>query len=107
MVRAQLAAPQGIGMDSLDKRRAVRHRVLKAGKIVLLNNWSIVDCCVHDMSETGARLSCQDQAAVPTECRLLIPHDNTIRDVRVMWRRDSQFGVIFTSPAKQPPPRKW
>ena len=106
-MRAGLAALQGTGMDSLDKRRAIRHRVLKAGKIVLLNNWSVVDCCVRDMSETGARLSCQDQAAVPTDFRLLIPYDNTIRDVRVMWRRDNEIGVIYTSPAKPPPPRKW
>ena len=94
-------------MDFTDKRQAVRHRVLKAGKIVFMNNWSIVDCCVRDLSQTGARLSCQDQAAVPTHFRLLILQDNTIRDAQVVWRRDNQCGVIFTSGAKRPPPRKW
>ena len=93
-------------MNGVDKRGAVRHRVLKNGKIVLLNNWSIVDCCVRDMSDTGARIRCQDQAAVPNEFRLLIPHDNTIRDAKVVWRRDDLCGVHFTSPAKVAPPRK-
>ena len=94
-------------MDGVEKRRAVRRRVLKNGKIVMLNNWSVVDCCVRDMSDTGARIRCQDQAAVPNEFRLLIPHDNTIRNARVVWRRDDLCGVHFTSPAQPPPPRKW
>jgi hypothetical protein len=94
-------------MDNVDKRRSPRHRVLKDGKIVMLNNWSVVDCCVRDVSETGARISCQDPAAVPNEFRLLIPHDKLIRDVRVMWRRGDTCGVQFTSVAKIPPPRKW
>lgn len=94
-------------MDGWEKRQSARHRVLKSGKIVMMNNWSVVDCCVRDMSVTGARISCQDPMAVPNEFRLLIPHDNTIRDVRVVWRREKQCGVQFISPPKRPPPRKW
>jgi hypothetical protein len=94
-------------MDRFDKRIAPRHRVLKDGKIVMLNNWSVVDCTIRDQSENGARLRCRDPAAVPNVFRLLIPHDHTIRDAEVVWRRDDQVGVRFTGPAKIPPPRKW
>ncbi len=94
-------------MDNADKRGARRHRVLKDGKIITLNNWSVVDCCVKDWSDTGAKLKCADQAAVPNDFRLVLPHDNTIRDARVVWRREELLGVVFTSPAKPAPPRKW
>jgi hypothetical protein len=90
-----------------DKRRATRRKVLKDGKIVLINNWSVVDCCVRDISETGARLRCADQAAVPATFRLVLLAENTIRDAKVVWRRDDNLGVQFTSPARQAPPRKW
>jgi hypothetical protein len=90
-----------------DKRHALRHRVLKEGKIVLLNNWSVVDCCVRDISDTGARLRCKDQVAVPQEFRLLLAAENTIRDCTVVWRRDDLIGVQFTSEPRRAPPRKW
>ena len=94
-------------MESHEKRVFPRSRVLKHGKIVMLNNWSVVDCCVRDLSEGGARLHCDDPAAVPHEFRLLIPHNNSIQPVRVVWRSGDQCGVIFTGPPKPPPPRKW
>ena len=94
-------------MASQDKRQARRMRTLKDGKIVTMNNWSVIDCCVRDWSETGAKLRCQDQAAVPNEFRLMLPSDNTIRDARVMWRREDLLGILFTSQPRTAPPRKW
>ena len=94
-------------MNGFENRQSVRHRVLKDGKIVMLNNWSVVDCCVRDMSATGARIRCGDPAAVPNDFRLLVPSDNTISDARVVWRREGHCGIVFTGPAKPPPPRKW
>lgn len=94
-------------MDVFNGRQSVRHRVLKDGKIIMLNNWSVVDCCVRDISEMGARIRCSDPGAVPNEFRLLIPSDSTIRDARVVWRREEYCGIVFTGPAKAPPPRKW
>jgi hypothetical protein len=94
-------------MSSEDRRIAPRARVLKHGKIVMMNNWSVVDCCVRDLSVTGARIRCDDPAAVPGEFRLLIPHNNSIQPVRVVWRRADECGVTFTGPARPPPPRRW
>lgn len=90
-----------------DLRRTSRHRVLKEGKIVMLNNWSVVDCSVRDLSETGARIRCKDQRAVPSEFKLLMLADNRIRDARVVWRKDDQLGLQFTGEWKTAPPRKW
>jgi two-component system cell cycle response regulator len=90
-----------------EKRRAPRRRVLKDGKVITHKNCSVVDCCVRDLSETGARIRCQDQAAIPSEFRLLLPMDGIMRDARVVWRRGDDLGVQFTAEWKKAPPRKW
>lgn len=94
-------------MDDGNKRATRRFRVLKEGKIVTLNNMSVVDCSVRDWSDSGARLKCSDQLAVPNEFRLVLPGDNTVRDATVMWRREDLLGVKFTSLARRAPPLKW
>ncbi len=94
-------------VGGVEKRKSVRRRVLKDGKIVMLNNWSVIDCCVRDISGTGARIRCADPQAVPEEFRLLIASDHTIRTAKVMWRRGEHCGVMFTGPPRPAPPRKW
>lgn len=86
--------------------RPARQRVLKGAKIVL-NNWGVVDCTLRNLSESGAKIVCQDQAAVPNEFRLMILTDNTIRDAHVIWRRDDMLGLKFTSEATRAPARKF
>ena len=90
-----------------EQRIARRLRVLKQGKILTANNMSIIDCTVRDMSATGAKIICGDQAAVPNEFRLVTPVDNLLRDVHVKWRRGDQIGVHFVGEARRAPPRKW
>lgn len=93
--------------DIENKRKAPRARVLKGAKIVSLNNWTLIDCVIRDMSETGARLICKDPVAVANEFRLLIPNDNTICSARVVWRREDQIGITFTSEKTRAPARKF
>ncbi len=81
-------------------------RVLKGAKIVSMNQWSLVDCTVRDMSETGAKIICGDQAAVANEFRFLLPSDNSIRTARVVWRRGDMLGIEFTSEKSRAPVRK-
>ena len=90
-----------------EKRAAPRHKVLKDGKIVTMNHWSVVDCCVKDISESGARIKCQDQAAVPSEFRLLIPTRRTIRDARVVWRQGDLLGLQFIADTMTAPAHRW
>lgn len=94
-------------MTTEDKRVARRSRVLKDGKIVSMNYGSVVDCCVRDISATGARIRCNDQNAVPNEFQLLIQSDNWIRPARVVWQHGDMLGLEFTGEAKRAPPRKW
>jgi PilZ domain len=89
-----------------NKRVAPRARVLKGAKVVLLNQWSLIDCTVRDLSETGAKLLCADPLTIPNEFRFLLPAENTIREARVAWRRDGMVGIEFTSEKTKAPMRK-
>ena len=90
-----------------DLRTVRRQRVLKDGKIVTQNLQSVIDCAVRDISESGARLQCNHQSAVPSEFALLLPSQNTMRDARAVWRRGDLIGIAFTGPWRTAPPRKW
>jgi hypothetical protein len=94
-------------MTDENDRKSARARVLKGAKIVAMKQWTLVDCTVRDMSETGARIVCGDQMAVATEFRFLLPSENSIRDARVIWRRDDAIGIEFTSPKTRAPVRKF
>jgi len=83
-----------------------RNRVLKSAKIVHLSNWSLVDCTIRDISDTGAKLIIGDQFAVPNEFRFLISSENTIRNAKVVWRRGDMIGITFTSEKTRAPVRK-
>ena len=90
-----------------EQRIARRQRVLKEGKILLAKSLSIIDCTIRDLSETGARPICGDQAAIPSEFRLVTKADNLMRDAKVQWRRGGELGVLFTSEPRKAPLRKW
>jgi hypothetical protein len=89
-----------------NKRSATRARVLKGAKIVHLNQWSLTDCTVRDLSQTGAKLLCGDPMSIPSNFRFLLPADNTIQEARVVWRREGMIGIEFTSEKTRAPTRK-
>jgi hypothetical protein len=90
-----------------NKRIARRMKTLKSAKIVFLNQWSVIDCAVRDMSATGAKLVCAQAATVPNEFRLLMLSDNMMRNAKVVWRREDTLGIHFIGEAYPSPPRKY
>ncbi len=89
-----------------ERRRAPRHRVLLAAKLVAMNAWVFIDGTVKDLSATGAKIYCERPDVVPDDFRLLVLKDNTIQNARVRWRNGHFLGVEFTDAAKPAPPRK-
>ena len=65
-----------------------------------------MDCTVRDLSETGAKLLCGEPHTVANEFRFLLPTDNSIRNARVVWRRDGMLGIEFTGEKTKAPVRK-
>jgi len=93
-------------MDHPELRGTRRMRVLKMGKIIHSNNASTVDCKIRDISETGAKLVCGEQMAVPGTFRFVTQGDNLERDAKVMWRKGNEVGITFTSPPRPTTLRK-
>ena len=98
-----------VQMEAVDENNRIkrRSRVLKGAKLVHMRNWSLVDCVVRDLSETGARIVCGDQFAVANEFRFLVPTDNTIQNARVVWRRGDILGIEFIGEKTKAPARKF
>ena len=91
----------------IDSRASLRQRVLKAGKILFNNQAAVINCRIQNISETGAKLVCADQQAVPEEFEFVTVSDNEIRSARVMWRKADLIGIDFTSPPRRAPARNW
>ncbi|HEY0566556.1 MAG TPA: PilZ domain-containing protein [Xanthobacteraceae bacterium] len=84
---------QAGGTPPDDRRSKARMRALKAGKIVFNNAYSVIDCTVRNLSETGCCLQVGDPIAVPEKFDLHI--GPTRRQCHVVWRKDNRVGVQF------------
>jgi hypothetical protein len=91
-------------MTDEDQRDKRRQRIYKEGLITTLDNKSVVNCAVRDLTATGARLKCGDQASVPAQFRLRVGREATMRAARVVWRRGDEIGILFTG-EPEPVPR--
>lgn len=80
---------------SSDRRVNDRKRMLRRGRIVFRNGYSIIDCIILDMSGEGARLKVSDWRNVPPAFALNLENDVT-RHAEVRFRRLEVVGVRFT-----------
>lgn len=92
-------------MADENKRMAARQRVLKAAKIVSMDNKTIIDCAVRNQSETGAQLVIEKAISVPKEFQFFLASEDTIRDAMIVWHRGDRIGVTFTSESRPAPPK--
>jgi hypothetical protein len=77
-----------------ERRKAVRRRTFKAGKIKIAGK-SIIDCMVRNLTDKGASLEVSSPVGIPDTFELSIPIDNLTRKCRVSWRRERRIGVQF------------
>ena len=82
-----------------NKRQAQRQKVLKSARI-LLDDWRTMDCSIRDISATGAKIACPNTMNIPDVFRLVTMADNSMRPVKVTWRKERLIGVHFTGEAK-------
>ena len=94
------AAGQSAAAGHIERRGAPRTRILKKGKLIHPNNTSVFDCMIRDISETGARLSCEETGLLPNELQLMFFAIREVRYVRVIWRRPGELGVAFLTPPR-------
>ena len=82
-------------MATLEQRRAKRVETQKSGRIVLTNG-SGMRCVIRNLSPFGACLQVASHFGVPRDIFLWIVGENSKRPCRIVWRSNSQLGVLFT-----------
>jgi hypothetical protein len=78
-----------------ERRKELRQRALKTGRIVFNNRYSTMDCAVRNLSEHGALLQVQGQQGIPDAFHLELDAGAVTYPCRVIWRKERQIGVEF------------
>ena len=79
-----------------DKRKNPRRAIVYPGLIELGEDAPPCKCLLYDASEHGAQLRVGDPDSLPDEFNLVLSSDGTVRrHCRVVWRTNTQVGVIF------------
>lgn len=83
----------------MNERRAERRqRVLKKGKIVFNDRYSVLDCRIRDLTPGGARLVLDNTLYVPSEFSFIDTVSRIERLARLVWRTEAEIGVAFAPP---------
>src|SRR5690348_11530007 len=77
-----------------ERRKAQRHKTLKAGTISF-NRAGGVDCRVRNLSPAGACLEVASQIGIPDEFVLVVEIDHMKAPCHVVWRTATRLGVAF------------
>jgi len=77
-----------------DRRFNLRQKRLKTAKIII-NDTSLIDCVLRNLSETGACLEVPSAATLPKSFRLAV-EDKAAQPCRVIWTGPSRLGVVFS-----------
>ena len=83
-----------------DKRSAPRQRVLKAAKIITMDNTSVVDCTVRNLSDAGAQLIIEKSVRMPEEFQFFLANGDTVCDAVLAWHRGDRVGLKFTGESR-------
>jgi hypothetical protein len=77
-----------------ERRKALRHRTLKAG-FISFNRSAGFDCRVRNLSEQGAMLDVASPLGIPDDFVLVIEGDHVKQQCHVIWRTQTRLGVEF------------
>ena len=77
-----------------ERRATIRHRTLKGGKIAINDGFSVIDCTVRNLSETGVLLRVVSVVGIPDQFVLIIS-DNQKHNCTVVRRTATDIGVTF------------
>jgi hypothetical protein len=91
-------------MAEEEKRGTPRQRVLKAGKIITMDNTSVVDCTVRNMSDSGAQVIIEKSVRMPEEFQFFLANGDTVRDAVLAWHRGDRVGIKFKGEPRPAPP---
>ncbi|MBM6584263.1 PilZ domain-containing protein [Microvirga sp. BT689] len=79
----------------MEHRRSLRTRTILQGRVVFNNRFSLIECTVRDLSETGAQITFSHPVSLPSELELEIPKKGLSTRAKVMWSRGIHHGIMF------------
>lgn len=79
----------------MDQRASKRQRTILDGRIVFNNRFSLIECTVRDLSDTGARIAFSHPITIPQEFEIEVPNKRLSRWARVMWSNGKEYGITF------------
>jgi len=80
----------------MDKRRSSnRLRTLLEARIVFNNRFSLIECTVRNLSQTGARIAFPHPIEIPPEFELEIPRREMSLRAKVVWSDGKEHGIRF------------
>ena len=83
-------------MVEVERRKAPRHRTLKAG-LIAFNRAGTIECRVRNLSPIGACLDVASQIGIPDEFTLIVEHEQLKKKCRVIWRNPTRLGIEFVA----------
>ncbi len=81
-----------------ERRHLARMRCLKAGRVVLANGNSTLDCRIRNQSPNGVRLAVDETALVPDTFPLMhepAPGKPASHMCRIAWRSANEIGATI------------
>jgi hypothetical protein len=58
---------------------------------------SVMSCMLRNISPDGAAIDVDNPAFVPPRFRLVMTHDQTVRECRIAWIQQKRIGVTFVA----------
>jgi hypothetical protein len=86
----------------MEHRRSQRTRTILQGRVVLNNRFSLLECIVRDLSDTGAQIAFAHPVTLPSEIELEVPKRGLSIRARVMWSNGTTHGLMFRHDAHEP-----
>ena len=78
-----------------ERRKSLRRRVLKEGKIVFADALCLMDCAIRDMSDGGAKLIVSNTLAIPHSFQLYEKSSGKLYPATIAWRQCNAIGGKF------------
>ena len=88
----------------MEHRRSPRSRTILQGRVVFNNRFSLIECIVRDLSDTGARITFSHPVSLPSELELEIPKKGLATPAKVMWSNGIHHGLMFLEAAQDEAP---
>jgi hypothetical protein len=85
----------------MEHRRSQRTRTILQGRVVLNNRFSLLECIVRDLSDTGAQIAFAHPVTLPSEVELEVPKRSLSIRARVMWSNGKTHGLMFHGDAHE------